>query len=744
MYCGGNHICDIYTVKTNLIPDHSFGSPFANINAHSNVDIPITENLYLYRAALRQPHDMADLRFLHPEFLYALSLLAIPIIVHLFNFRRFRKVPFTNVRFLREITEETSSRSKLKHLLTLLSRLLIFTFIILAFAQPYLPLDDVKLRKGGSAVSIFLDNSFSMEASTPEGTLLDVSRERARQVITSFKPTDKFQVLSNDFEPSGQRLYTQEEALDRLEKIKVGSHSRSLSDILNRQTDMLTQSDAGNRYAFIISDFQKSLISDDEVVVDSSIIVSAIMVSAEKVPNVSVDSVWFSTPALQKGQPAELNVLLKGYSVEEQDMSVSLIVDGVQRAIATAEVIAGSESVVSMTFTPEISGWHKGEVTIDDSPIRFDNDLYFSFRLNDKVNVLSLSGKDSASQFLEALYGSNELVEYSKNSFSTVDYSSLPQFDMIVLDRLPEISSGLSTELSKFVQSGKTLVIFPDSAAIDGKYSGLAGKLQTESLGSWRTNDDRVEKLNTEDQLFEGVFEGGGRIGVNTDLPVISGSFTLDERSAIAREELMTMASGEPFLVRYPVEKGNVYLFTVPLDQRYSNFGRHALFVPVMFRIAMLSHGVMPLFHMIGEENVINAGSGGQTKDRVLNLVNRDLGFDIIPLVRSDLNHTAIMLNDEPSMAANYDLIEKDSLIQVVSMNFNRRESVADYFDQDELELVMKEKGLNTVRLFGRASGELKSFITSGVDGIRLWKYCVILALTFLVMETLLLRFFKT
>jgi hypothetical protein len=687
---------------------------------------------------------MADLRFLHPEFLYALSLLAIPIIVHLFNFRRFKKIPFTNVRFLREISEETSSRSRLKHLLTLLSRLLIFSFIILAFAQPYFPVDDVELRTGGAAVSLFLDNSFSMEASTSEGTLLDVSREKARQVINSFKPTDRFQILSNEFDPSAQRFYTQEEALDLIEKVTICSYSRSLPDILNRQSDMLQESIEGNRYAFIISDFQRSMITEDEIAADTSVIISAIMVRADNVPNVSIDSAWFSTPTLQKGQPAELNVRLRGYAVEEQSVSISLNVNGVQRAIATAEVVTGNESVVSMTFTPESAGWYNGELKIEDAPIRFDNEWFFSFLINDKSNILTLAGKDSSSQYLRALFTNNELVAYEEVNYSAVDYSSLPQFDMIILDRLPEISSGLSTELSKYVKSGNTLVIFPDSSAVKGNYAGISQKMEVESLGEWRASDDRVGVLNTEDELFDGVFDGGGRIGLNTDLPVVSASFILNERSDIAREELMTMASGEPFLVRYPSDRGSVYLFTVPLDRKYSNFGRHALFVPVLFRIAMLSQGVNPLFYIIGDDNLIDLGYRGENKDRVMNLMNRDLDFDIIPPIRNDVINTAIAINDELTLAANYDLIENDSLIRVLSFNFSRRESVAEYFDVDELQTVMQQRGINSIRFFNRAAGDLKSFIASGVDGIRLWKYCVILALIFLVVETLLLRFYKT
>ena len=76
------------------------------------------------------------MEFLYPGFLLALLALAIPIILHLFYFRRFKKVYFTNVRFLKEVKEQTSARSKLRNLLVLLMRLLAVAMLVFAFAQP--------------------------------------------------------------------------------------------------------------------------------------------------------------------------------------------------------------------------------------------------------------------------------------------------------------------------------------------------------------------------------------------------------------------------------------------------------------------------------------------------------------------------------------------------------------------------------------------------------------------------------
>ncbi|MBK6884084.1 MAG: BatA domain-containing protein [Flavobacteriales bacterium] len=77
--------------------------------------------------------------FLHPAFLWALTALAIPVLIHLFQLRRFKRIDFPNVRFLAEISQQTRARKKVQHWLVLLARLLALACLVLAFAQPYLP-----------------------------------------------------------------------------------------------------------------------------------------------------------------------------------------------------------------------------------------------------------------------------------------------------------------------------------------------------------------------------------------------------------------------------------------------------------------------------------------------------------------------------------------------------------------------------------------------------------------------------
>ena len=137
--------------------------------------------------------------FLYPTFLYALAAVAIPIIIHLFNFQRYKTVLFTNVRFLKEVKQQTKQQAQLKHLLVLLARILFIVFLVLAFAKPFIPVTE-QASGTGNAVSIFLDNSLSMDATNEDGRLFDQARNSVAEIVAAYKPTDRFQLLTNDFE----------------------------------------------------------------------------------------------------------------------------------------------------------------------------------------------------------------------------------------------------------------------------------------------------------------------------------------------------------------------------------------------------------------------------------------------------------------------------------------------------------------------------------------------------------------
>ena len=268
------------------------------------------------------------MQFLAPGLLWALAALAIPILLHLFYFRRFRKVEFTNVRFLREVKDETQNRSRLRNLLVLALRLLAFAALVLAFAQPFFGSEAAPSER--QTAKIYIDNSFSMSAQSSDVALVDKAKQRAREIVRSYGETAQFQVLTNELDGASGRLVTADDALARIDEVAVSAQSRTGDAIVSRMAPRATGD--GEASAYLISDFQRAQFGATPFQ-DTGVDLSLVPVSAVVQQNVSVDSVWLASPVAIVNEPVVLLAKLTNHGTETADAvrlsDPSIIIDGV-------------------------------------------------------------------------------------------------------------------------------------------------------------------------------------------------------------------------------------------------------------------------------------------------------------------------------------------------------------------------------------------------------------------------------
>lgn len=320
------------------------------------------------------------MRFLFPGFLFALSAIAIPIIIHLFNFRKLRRIYFSNIRFLKKVEQQTSSSRNLKYRLILATRIFTLAFLVLAFAKPYLPDQNSSGTFQNQVVSIFIDNSYSMETVNKEGILLDEAKRRAKEIAGAYSLNDKFQLLTHDFEGGHQRLLNYDDFISKVDEISVSSNSKTLSQIMQRQQDIFKNEPGVQKSAYIISDFQKNILSKNTIQADSSISMRLVRLTSAALPNVSVDSVWFASPIHKPSETEKLIVRLKNNSDQKADnIPVKLTINGQQKALASLNIAPRSAKSDTISFSGLNSGWQQGEIQITDYPVKFDDQFYFSF-----------------------------------------------------------------------------------------------------------------------------------------------------------------------------------------------------------------------------------------------------------------------------------------------------------------------------------------------------------------------------
>lgn len=675
------------------------------------------------------------MHFLYPSFLFALALLAIPVIIHLFNFRRYQKVYFSNVQFLKSIQEQHSSRRNVKERLILAARLLALLFLVLAFARPFIPGRHAENTGPRQLVSIFIDNSYSMQNLNREGSLLDDAKRRAKEIAGAYSNNDRFQLLTQDFEGRHQRLLTKDEFDDEVDAVKISSLNHNLQQVIYRQQNLLDMQPGSERSVYILSDFQKNITGSQPVKADTSLHVSLVQLKASTPANVAVDSAWLLSAIHRPGETEKMIVKLRNYSDKPSvKIPLKLSINGRQKALGGFTIPAHASQIDTLTFSGLEFGWQRGQISLQDNPITFDNTFYLSFNVRQTMPVLLIDG-GTPNIFLKSVFGADRFFAVKRVPEGNVDYASLSTYPLIAISDVRLLSPGLSQQLSTYVKKGGTLVVFPAADADINNYKGFLQGMGAAWPQQLLTENIKVSSLNLQNPVFKNIFESFPQ---NPDLPVVNKYFQLASAVQARGENLMQLQNGQPFWAGYNSGAGKVYVTAVPLTEEFSNLPRHALFVPVMFRIALLSGREQPLFYNIGHDEVLETAPIQSSEKELLKLVMGNQS--IIPDVRQQEGSTLLYLSDQLQRTGLYDLKKRDSTVAVIAFNDNRSESDMSYYTPAELDkLVPEAKGVMET-----SKASLKDVVSTANFGIQLWKVCIILALICLAIEILLIRFYKT
>ncbi len=678
------------------------------------------------------------MNFVFPGFLFALFAISIPVIIHLFRFRRFRTVLFPNVAFLRQLSEASDKESRLKHLLILLSRILAIVFLVMAFAKPYIPSNGDDIDPAGNATGIYIDNSFSMDALSARGSLLDEARERALEIASIYGPADRFLLLTNDFEGRHQRFVSREEFVDLVREIEPSARVRTIDEVMVRKEELFANAPFKNHKAYFISDYQKSTSGLDKLEPGIVLSSSLIPLPSQEEENLFIDSCWFKTPVRLAGEPITLHVRIRNDGNRNlENQPLRLFIEGQQRSVVAFNVAADSETEVQLSWSAGSETLQQGYVEIVDYPVTFDDRLYFTYGVSFEIPVLAIEGSGS-NPYMQALYDRNELFRYRSMPAFSIDYSVFSDYPLILLNGLDQISSGLAMELKRFIEEGGHLAVFPGRQIDILSYETFLRSLDVDVYSRLDTTDIRVSMINEMHPLFEGVFE---QIPENIDLPNVSSYYEISRSQRSTGMDLLQLQNGLPFFASYRSGDGRVYLSAVPLDGTFSNFQRHSVFVPVMANIALHSDGLQALYHLIGPEMAVMMSGRRGPSDDVFTVRREE--FEVIPEQRRIGNQMQLLFHDQIEEAQNYSLYRGEERVTGLSFNYDRRESLLEAYSPVEIQDLITDLQLDNVSVVEAGDRPLDQVLHEMVLGKQLWRLFLVLALVFLLFEVFLLRFWK-
>lgn len=675
------------------------------------------------------------MQFLYPSFLWGLTAIAIPIIIHLFHFRRFKKVYFPNIKYLRELKEETSSRNKLKNLLVLLARILAIVALVFAFAQPFIPQNE-EVLKGKKAISLFVDNSFSMSAQGEEIDLLTKAKLDALEVVNAYDNSDEFQVLTHDFSYGQLKWLNKEQAIETIESIEITHHVQLLSQVIQRQKVAFNESRSENYISFLISDFQQAIVDIEEEALDTAIQYNAVYLSSVQTANLSIDTCWWVAPIPVKGQQGSLIVQVHNYGNQDiEDLSVNLNYNRQNYPLAKVSVPAEQSTTDTLRFTLNKGGWSEATVSITDYPVRFDDEYHIAFEVSENIPVLVIS-ETGKNPFIESVFEASPIFELTYFPVSNIEYSSLGDYKLIVLKDLPGLSSGLAGSLLDYVQEGGNLMVFPGIQANIEQYNDFLATLQANRISEKEEINIKVGTINDQEFVFKEVFE---RIDRNIALPAVKMRYQTITGASSRNRQLLTFRDGKSCIDAYDIGEGHLYFSTVPLDQEVNELVRMAeIFVPMVYRMALSSNISDKISYTIGLDRLIKVHRHLQASEipyKITGLKEFIPGIrNVGPVVQLDVQDQV----EEPGM---YTVIHEQDTIKRLAFNYDRRESDLSYLSREELE----DRLGSNLELFDSSENqvELTEAIVAREKGIRLWKWFIILALMFLAFEMLFLRLIR-
>jgi len=643
------------------------------------------------------------MQFKNPELLYALFLLLIPIIVHLFQLRKFKKEAFTNVAFLKQVQLQTRKSAVIKKWLILVIRMALLAAIIIAFAQPFTS-KNTTVNTTRETV-IFLDNSFSMQSKGAKGELL---KRAIQDLISTVPENEKLSLITNN---DAFRNTTLNSINNAVLAIDYATTPLDYEAAFLKSKKYFSDAENTIKNLVFISDFQnkgKPL----SVPTDSTITTHLVHLKPVNTNNIVVDSL-----AITKQTPTylELTVYLKNNGETVTNLPVSFF----NNEALLAKTAVSFKNETTTVFTIPNNTVINGKVAITDTNLQFDNSLFFNINLPQPINVLSIN-EEANDSFLKRIYTKDEF-NYIASTINDLNYSSISSQNLIILNELSQIPSALSTAIQSFTNNGGVLIIIPNETIDLKSYNSFLVNNNLNTFTAAVSSEKRLTTINYSHPIYSnGVFENEVN---NFQYPKVNSYYKQALQSA---SKVLQLEDGSSFLS----EQNNRYVFTAALNTNNSTFQSINLIVPTFYNIARRSLKRPNLYFTIGRENTFDVSTTLQ-QDRILTLENAN--DNIIPRQHYFNNKVSITTSETPARSGIYTIKNKEETLNSVSYNYSRDESLLNYHDLSTLEGVVIANDVSTV--FNTIKNDYK------VNA--LWKWFVIFAIILLIIELLILKYFK-
>lgn len=665
-------------------------------------------------------------RFVFPFFLLAGLTLLIPVLIHLFNLRRYKKVLFPDTRFLKSLQLRSRKQSQLRYKWLLAMRLLFLVFLVLAFAQPFWGSDQ---KTAGTGLQVlYLDNSQSMQLKKGPRTLLEAAQNSARQRILNH-PSARFLIVTND----GPLTYSPlppAQAVSRLEEILPGRPGTSNEAVLEDIQSLLQSlGGAQNAAVYYYSDFQEqSFTPRPSAALTQNLTLHYVPFQSKAARNVYVDTAWLEQPLLQAGQSNAVVVRTKASGpVSENSNILQLSIGGQVKSAATISFPDATQTRTdTLAFTPPASGWQQLSVYVDDGAVPFDDTFYIAARSSPGFSVLHLT-EGTPSPFISAAFRSSPLFQLQQADVGTATSQDWQQYNLIVLSGLTRMEDALAIKIRQALSAGQSVALFPAKTLQPASLNQALNQIGGIRISGLDSSRQMATALQAGSPLVRTIFE---TIPQNTELPEALWHYRLSADLSANMQPVISFRNGDPLLATFsPGQRGKFYMSAVSANLEGGNFPASYFFAPFLYQMAAQSKG--------GDVYALTAGNNEAAFIPTRQAGERNMvrllapGMDAIPPQQPAAGGVLVYPDRVAAGSGFYTLAAPRGDTAVIGWNTNRTESASALWDIAALKKETTD-----------AAWEDADSI-SGNDSERnnwpWWRVCAVVALVWLGVESWLL-----
>ncbi len=685
--------------------------------------------------------------FLNPAILFGLLAASIPVIIHLFNLRKLKKIEFSTLTFLKELQKNKIRKIKLKQWLLLALRVLIILFVVMAFARPALQ----SMQIGGTTsaaktTAIFiLDDTFSMSVVDQKGSYFNQSKEIIKQVISQLQEGDEVGVIlvSN---PKAENGLTSSlsEFIKNVDQLDLSFSSGDINSAITKASEIISESKNFNKEIYVLSDFQKNKITKENLNSDLSELLNegirlySFDLSDKDVFNLSIDELKINNQIFEKNKPVNFSFTITNNSNQDINSAVvSLFLNNERSAQKSFDVNAGQSTIVEVEATPKTTGFIDVVAEIETDEIEQDNKRFASLFIPEKISVGLFAENQNDLTYVDLALqtAGQEKYQIERKSLNQLTSQQLNK-DQTIIISANTIASGIE-QLKNFVQNGGGVILFPssnqDAARLNQLYSQLGLRGSASFIGKVNSTDLKIkfDKTDFNHPVFQNIFQNDDK--KKYESPELNAYYKLTSSG----NQLISLVDGSSFLSEYRIGKGKVFVFNSSPVLSWSDFPIKSIFAPLMNKsVAYLSSKDREQnIFLAGEEINLNLKNASPSQ---LKIVKPDKSEEFINL--SENTGRDYLSYSKTNIAGSYKFYSGDNLLEDISINTDPTESKTIYADESDFEAYLKEIKFDGKYISVDKESNITEKIMQARFGSELWRYFVLVAIILALIEMTIAR----